>query len=175
MPEEEIIFGPKPDPFNTMEEITHGAERTTRLFKIHYKCPMGCGEEHFLYQYVTIATIKPENKKGWRNFRRSAEEFIRKQPNQPRLILDHAWNFHQERGDAALLAIIISVRGINAPNRPSMSPTRIVMTDESEYTCVDCDQKFPTIGHYRLHVRINPDTGHYMDQDHRPSCQIKPQ
>ena len=63
--------------------------------------------------------------------------------------------YHQQAGDYLERATDYARRGIRYP----FQVTRVVMTDEKNYTCEYCNRKFETIGAWRRHDGRNPRNG----------------
>lgn len=134
-----------PDPeTDTLQTLR--ADGMRRLVRIRYSCPL-CRRGHTTEQYITVpaATLEDYSLK------------ILKALADPgftgHIVSAHMTLLHEEQGDLHRYQQRISSRTLR---------TRIIahkILEESDYTCPECQQTFPTIADCRRHQGVDPRTG----------------
>ena len=124
--------------------VTKHWYRYRRLFQIEYTCPL-CGTEHTTQQYVTlIAENLPD-------FQENATTALRGEEGRNSAAHD-ADLHHQHTGD--LIELQDETRRKGGNTRPVIR--RVMMTEESHYTCNECGSVFPNITDYSVHMDVDP-------------------
>lgn len=135
------------DPFDDPATSLEVTETIRRLMVIEYSCNL-CAENHSAEFYVTA----PAGNTLEDLLKLTAEGM---DIDGHRLLGNMCRNLHDEQGDLETLETALA-HG-ETPRREAQW-FNIYATDETEYTCSDCGQTFPTVGHYRLHAGLNPET-----------------
>ena len=115
-----------------------------RLFLIEYTCPL-CAGEHTTHQYATLIA------ENLREFQENATTALRGDEGRNSAHHD-AELYHQQLGNLSALRAQASTQGRNA--QPVIR--RVMMTQESNYTCNECGSVFPNIASYSVHMGVDP-------------------
>ena len=152
------------NPFDVKAEIVPGQSNATRLVEIGYNCHL-CNGQHEAQYYITsgeqqISDMTEEISGGLDN--RAFQGFL-KSPEFQGSINAIAKLFHRDQGDYDNLNLLYEMK----TEKPAIEITSLVLTDETQYTCDNCQSTFESVGLLRIHQGQDPIT---MEKITNPRC-----
>ena len=149
-PERGYVYETKPS--GTKPEDLREGPVIRRLAIIAYICGT-CREEHAAQCYITTEEQTPEQLLD------QIAEMLSESETAQRILDPYASIAHEENPRLAIAPQTQTPAGGNGYH----TPTEILLTGESEYTCDQCGATFETIGQYRTHQGRNQDTARKIE------------